>query len=477
MAGITSIGAYVPRYRLSLEEIAGFWRVKSSSGEKAVAGFDEDSVTMAAAAALECLSRNAGDADGLYFATTTAPYKEKQGAAVIASAIDLKRESRTADFTNSLRSGTIALKAALDAVNSGSVTNILVAASDCRIGAPQGRFEPLFGDGAAAVSVGSHRIIADIEDGYSIYCDFTDLWRKEEDVFTQSAEGRFTYAEGYIPAMQEAISGLLKRCSASPKEFAKIVYYGLDAREHAGLAKILGFEKSQIQDPLFSQIGNTGTSAALLMLVSALEEAQPGERILFAGYGDGCDVLALRVTKEIAAIRAQASLKNRLAQKWRIDYGRYLSWRNLIPIETSTLPQRPEPSVPSRWRERRSISALYGFRCKNCGTPQIHPLGHTARICVACQAKDNFEAYKFSDKKGKLFSYAIDQLQPSKNPPGVNGVVDFDGGGRLICELTDCELDKVHIGMPVEMTFRKMYQGQGIINYFWKAQPLVPVNE
>jgi hydroxymethylglutaryl-CoA synthase len=472
MAGITSIGAYVPRYRLSLEEITGFWRVKSASGEKAVAGFDEDSITLAAAAALDCLSRNTADADGLYFATTTAPYKEKQGAAVVAGAIDLKRESRTADFTNSLRSGSMALIAALDAANNGSAKNLLVTASDCRTGAPQERLELLLGDGAAAVSVGSHRIIAEIEDCHSIYCDFTDIWRKEEDAFIQSAEGRFTFAEGYLPAMQEAISELMKRCSTAPRDFSKIVYYGLDAREHAALEKKMGFEKNQIQDPLFSQIGNTGTAASLLTLVSALEEAQPGERILFAGYGDGCDVLALRVTKEIAGIRTQASLKNRLAQKSRIDYGRYLSWRNLVPAETSTLPQRPEPSVPSRWRERRGISSLYGFRCKNCGTPQIHPLGQTVRICVSCQFKDNFEAYKFSDKKGKLFSYAIDQLQPSKNPPGLNGVVDFDGGGRLICELTDCDPDKAHIGMPVEMTFRKMYQGQGIINYFWKAKPL-----
>jgi hydroxymethylglutaryl-CoA synthase len=471
MAGITSIGAYVPRYRLGLEEITDFWRGRKASGEKAVAGFDEDSITMAVAAVADCLGRNSEEADGLYFATTTAPYKEKQSAAIIASATDFKRESSCADFTNSLRAGSIALRSAADAVGSGSAKNILVAAADCRPGAAQGRFELLLGDGAAAVTIGSSRTIADIEDSYSIFCDFADLWRKDNDAFIQSAEGRFIYAEGYLPVMREAISGLMKRCSAAPKDFAKIVYYALDGREHADLAKKLGFEIAQIQNPLYSQIGNTGTAAPLLMLVAALEEARPGDRILFAGYGDGCDALIFRVTKDIARIRAQSTLKKKLQQKTNIDYGRYLAWRNLVSVEPSGLPQRPEPSVSSRWRERRGISALYGAQCKSCGTPQFHPLGQTIRVCVACQAKDNFDACRFSDKKGKLFSYAIDQLQPGKNPPGINGVVDFDGGGRLICELVDCEPDQLKIGMPVEMTFRKMYQGQGIINYFWKAKP------
>ena len=91
MAGITSIGTYIPKYRLSVEEVTKFWSIRSARGGKAVAGFDEDSLTMAVAAALDCMSRTAEEADGLYLATTTAPYKEKQGAAIAASAIDLKK--------------------------------------------------------------------------------------------------------------------------------------------------------------------------------------------------------------------------------------------------------------------------------------------------------------------------------------------------------------------------------------------------
>jgi hydroxymethylglutaryl-CoA synthase len=471
MAGITSIGAYIPRYRLNLEEICKFWRIKGASGEKAVAGYDEDSLTMAVAAASDCLSRCEEEADGLYLATTTDPYREKQGAAIVASAIDLNRRSQTADFTNSLRAGSIAVRSAFDAVKSGSAKNILVTASDCRMGAPQGRFEQLLGDGAASVTVGCNHPIADIEDSYSIFSDFTDLWRTDRNDFIQSSEGRFINVEGYIPTMQEAISGLMKKCSASSRDFSKIVFYASDGREHADLAKKLGFERAQVQEPLFAQIGNTGTAASLMMLVAALEEAKPEDRILFAGYGDGCDALMLRVTKDIGKIRTKPFMKDRLANKTLVDYGRYLSWRNLVPVEASGLPQRSEPSLTSRWRERRSISALYGVRCKNCGTPQFHPIGQTIRICSVCQSKDDFEDHRFSDKKAKLFSYSIDQLQPTKNPPGLNGVVDFDEGGRLICELTDYELDMVQIGMPVEMTYRKMFQGQGIINYFWKAKP------
>jgi 3-hydroxy-3-methylglutaryl CoA synthase len=214
MAGITSIGAYIPMYRLSLQEIAGFWRAKGASGAKAVAGYDEDSITMAVAAALDCLNGAEERPEGLYFATTTSPYREKQGAAVIASAIDLKKECITADFTNSLRAGTIAMRSAADAVRCGSAKCVLIAASDCRLGGPQGRNEQLLGDGAAAVVIGSDQTIADIEACFSLFSDFTDYWRNTGDTFVQSAEGRFIDVNGYAPTMLETIHAGEVCCTA-----------------------------------------------------------------------------------------------------------------------------------------------------------------------------------------------------------------------------------------------------------------------
>lgn len=465
MVGITSIGTYIPRHRLSGEEIGRMWRTRGK-GEKAVAGYDEDTVTMSVAAALECMKGKAAP-DALYCATTTAPYKEKQAASIVAAALDLDKTCRTADFTNSLRAGSTALLAAMDAVKAGAQSG-LVCISDCRVGAPMGRFESTLGDGACALMLGWAHPIATIEGTYSVFSEFTDVWKTSKDTYLQSGEGRFIEEMGYLPTMRATLSEAMKKFSLTPTDIAKVVYYAPDGRNHAVITKALKLDKAQVQDPLFDTIGNTGAASPFIMLAAALEEASPGDRILFAGYGDGCDTLLLRVEK-----RPQGpTVKDKLTKKVDIDYGSYLLWRDLIEVEPPSLPERPAPSLSARWRMRETIWSLYGYKCKKCGTPQLHPLGQVVRICVECHAKDEFERYKFSDKTGKLFTYAIDKLQPTKNPPGLNGVIDFDGGGRMICELTDYDLKKARVGMPVEMTFRKMSQEKGIINYFWKAKPI-----
>ncbi|MCJ7605184.1 MAG: OB-fold domain-containing protein [Dehalococcoidales bacterium] len=471
MVGITSMGAYLPIYRLSREEAARMWSGRNAGGTKAVAGYDEDTVTMAVAATIDCLSRAGGSAGALTLATTTAPYREKQSAAMIAAAADLGESCRTADICNSLRSAGIALRAAIDAVKAGSVKNSVVVASDCRPAAAKGTLEQALGDGAASLMIGSENVIAEIEGSYSVNNDFTDYWRMAEDTFVRTTEGRFVDEVGYLPAMQAAITGLLEQQKLTAADIASFVYYGADARQHGLLARRMKLDKDQVQDPLYGDIGNTGTAAATLMLIAALEKARPGDRILFAVYGDGCDAFLLKVTDEIKKFQQNPVLSGKLAGTAMIDYGRYAVWKDLVPVEVSTLPDRPSLSLPNRWRERGVINSLYGKKCTSCGTPQLAQIGQNIRICVKCNAKDQFEPCKFSDKKATLFTYAIDQLMPTQNPPGVNGVIDFIGGGRLVCELTDCDMDRLSVGMTVEMTYRKMFVSKGIINYFWKAKP------
>ncbi len=468
MVGITSIGVYVPVYRLSRDEISRVWKTKSLGGERAVAKHDEDSLTMAVGATLDCMKYSRQQADGLFFASTTSPYKEKQAAAIIAAAADLPEEIRAADFTDSLRSGTIALSSAIDAVKSGSAKNIMVTVADSRMGIGKSQFEQLFGDGAVAIAIGSSNVIASIEGSYSLSSDLLDMWRIEGNPFVQSWEERFILTEGYMKMMQKIASGVMEKYKLTPKDFAKVVLYGPDERSHVNLAKRLGFDlKTQVQDLLFQSIGNTGAAALPIMLMNAFYEAKPDDRILIVNYGDGGDAFILKVTENIGKIKEKEKMKDHLAKKSNIDYERYLNWRDLVPSEEPRRPDPKPPSITCLWRERRSVLALYGNRCHQCGTVQYPP----QRICAKCQTKDDFEDYKLSDKKGKIFTYAIDYLTSSKEVPTIFGVVDFEGGGRLMCEVTECEPSEVKIGMDVEMCFRKVSRKRSIPNYFWKARP------
>src|SRR5215467_3433989 len=128
MVGITSYGAYIPMLRLPLGAIAGGSRkAAGGSGEKAVANFDEDAVTMAVAAAANCLEGiDRSNVDGVLFASTSYAYKEKQAASIVAKALDLRRDVVTADVGDSLRAGTTALRAGLDGVKAGSARSVLV---------------------------------------------------------------------------------------------------------------------------------------------------------------------------------------------------------------------------------------------------------------------------------------------------------------------------------------------------------------
>jgi hydroxymethylglutaryl-CoA synthase len=469
VVGITSFDAYVPPYRLSRDEISRAWGTKSTGGERAVAKYDEDSLTMAVAATLGCMKRRHIQPDGLFFASTTSPYKEKQAASIIAAATDLGQETRTADFADSLRGATVAMGSAVDAVKSGTAEEIIVAASDCRMGAGRSRFEQLFGEGAVALAIGRTNVIAEVEASYSAFSDFLDMWRPEGSAFIQSWEERFTVSEGYMNMMQRVVSKIMEKCRLAPQDFSKAVFYGPDGRSHANLATRLGFDlKKQVQDPLFNAIGNTGTAALPMMLVGALEQAEPGDLILVANYGDGGDAFVLKVTENIRETRGAQRAAERLKRTIPIHYERYLNWRELMSLEEPARPESRPPSVTCLWRESKNVLALYGKKCTECGTPQYPP----QRVCIHCLTKDRFEDYKFSDKVGHVFAYTIDHLTPNRESPAVVGVIDFEGGGRMMCEVTDCEPSEIKIGMPVAMCFRKVGQRGGIHNYFWKARPV-----
>lgn len=469
MVGITAYGAYVPYNRLDRKYIKAAFGGSVPKGEKAVANYDEDSITMGVAAALDC-SRGTDPKtiDAVYFATTTSTYKEKQGATTLAGVLDTRKDVRTADICDSLKAGSSAMLAGLDAARAG--LNVMIAISDCRLGAAAGSYEVGFGDGAAAFMMGSQNVVAEYLASYSVSMDFHDLWRSEEDRFVRSWEERFCISEGYNKFVAEAGRGAMQKAGLQPQDFAKIVIYGLTPRYQIAAARKLGFKPEQIQPSLFEIIGNTGTAHAPMMLVAALEEARPGDKILFISYGEGSDALVFQVTQAITGLVPRRGMKSHIEnKKVTMNYEKYLRWRGLIVTEPAKRPPQKRSSLPDLYRNYKKNWAFYGVQCKSCGTPQFPP----SRICVHCQAVDQMDDYRFYGKSAHVATFTVDYLAESLDPPTIVTVVDFEGGGRMFCYLVDCEPDAVQVGMQVDMSFRKLFEVDGIHTYFWKAVPKV----
>ena len=474
MAGIISYGAYIPLWRLSRDAIAEAWQSASTRGERSVANNDEDTITMASEAAIDCLAGWQRDkVDGLYFASTTPPYKEKECSTLVATAADLRPEIITADFGNSLRAATEAFRAAVDAVVSGSASQVLVTASDCRIGYPRSSFEQTFGDAAAALLISnSAKPAVLVERSYSLFNELYDVWRLDKDTYVQSWEDRFIIEHGYTETMEKAISDLLRKEALSVQDISKAVLYAPTSRAQQGLARRLGFDvKTQLQDLLVGDVGITGCAHALLMLVAALEEAKAGDRILVASYGSGCDALLLRVTEEIERVKdSRRGVKGHLNSKRALpSYARYLSYRGLLEPQPGE-PFRLFPAATTSWRERNWAIRMHGSKCKNCGTVTF-PI---ERVCYNCRSKDNFEEVRLSDRKAKVFTFTLDNLAGRSDDPTIPQIgVEFDyQGTRTYLPMTDCDPKEVKIDMPIEMTFRRLYEGAGMYNYFWKCRPL-----
>jgi uncharacterized OB-fold protein len=224
-----------------------------------------------------------------------------------------------------------------------------------------------------------------------------------------------------------------------------------------------------VQDPHLSAVGNAGAASAFLMLAAALEEAKAGDRILMGNYGDGCDLLILRATDLIEKKKkSQGSLKNFLNSKFTLDnYEKYTSLKGTIEKEP---PRRPpfDTSLPTLWRDRKSVLALYGGKCRKCGTPHFP----VQRICFGCKSKDNMEEVRLVGKKAELFTFTKDNLFATIDPPQVMSVVEIEGGYRIYCQMTDRNPDQVKVGMPLEMSFRKIHEARGLNNYFWKCRPV-----
>ena len=478
--GILSFGAYIPRLRLQRKTIAAAnsWFNPGlrglAKGERAMANWDEDAVTMAVEAARDCLAGFDHRAvASLYLASTTHPFDDRQNASIAAGALHLRPALRSLDAGGSLRAATSTLATALAAA-AGTEGHAVLAAGDHRLAKAASPQEMHYGDGAAALLIGSGQPIAQLVGAHSETVDFVPQFRAHDRAHDYAWEERWIRDEGYMKIVPRTIGALLK---ATGTEAAAVSAFCLPctlSRVVPGIAKRLGIADGAVRDNLAAVCGDTGAAHPLVMLVQALEDAKPGDLILVAAFDSGCDALLFRVTDAITALPARRGVKGSLARrKEEAIYQRYLAFNDLVALERGMRAEADKGTPLSLlYRNRDMITSLIGGRCRACGTAQ-YPRG---RYCVnpQCNALDSQDDQPFADRPASVMSYTADRLTYCPDPPAYYGMIQFDGGGRMMSDFTDVDEGKVDVGTPMRMTFRikDVDAARGFVRYFWKAAPV-----
>lgn len=470
--GILAVGAYVPRLRLDRQAVAAGHRWMApglkalAKGERAMANWDEDAVTMAVEACRAAL-RQSGVAgiESLALASTTLPFADRLNSAIVGAALGLKSELAAADKCGSLRAGSSALIAALRA---GAGCELVIGA-DRRIPTPASTAELNMGDGAAAMLIGEGEPIAVLRGAASVSADFVDHFRETGRDGDYGWEERWVRDEGFSKIVPPTVQRALAAAGIDAAEVDHFVMPEALRRVAGAVAKKVGVRAEAVADSLFEHCGDTGAAHPLLMLAQVLAKAQSGERILLVQFGSGCDALVLEATEEVARARGADLLGG---GKTESNYLKYLSFTGQIALEWGMRAEMDnKTALSAAWRAADMVAGFEGGRCGTCGTVQF-PAG---RICVnpECGAVDTQTPHRLADEPARVRSFTSDWLSYKPCPPFMFGHVEFDSRARVLMEFVDCEPDELAVGMPLEMVFRvkEFDRARGFRRYFWKARP------
>lgn len=486
MTGIVSFGGYVPRLRLQRKAIAAAnaWiapgQGAGAKGERSMANWDEDAVTMAVEAARDCLPganplTSRKHIDALFLGSTTLPFADRLNAGIVASALSLGANVRGADITGSQRAGLSALIAAFDAVSAGSASHALVAAADARKTRAASPAELNYGDGAAAFEVGKANVIAKLLGTASSTIDFIDHFRGDGEDFDYHWEERWIRDEGFVTIVPPVVKAALKKAGVEAAAVDHFIMPTTFAKLDQQIAKACGIAPEKVRDNLASKLGECGSAHALVMLAHALEEAKPGQRIVVASFGQGCDVAVLETTEALAQLGKRRGINGSLAhRKEETNYMKWLAFNGLVNLEKGMRAEKDnKTALTVTYRKRDMLFGLTGGKCTRCGTAQFP----RSRICVNpnCKAVDAQEPFCYAELPGKVLSWSADFLTYSMDPPQHYGMVTFEEGGRFLADFTDVDVGSFDSGAEVRMVFRikDFDERRGFRRYFWKAVPQV----
>ncbi|AFH42309.1 3-hydroxy-3-methylglutaryl CoA synthase [Fervidicoccus fontis Kam940] len=342
-AGIIGWGAYIPIYRIKVEEIAGMWGndLESIKGlnveEKSVAGIDEDAITMGYEAAKNAIKRaliNPKQIEAVFFGSESKPYAVKPSATVIADALGITPTTMASDLEFACRAGSEGIRASIGLVSSQMVNYALVIGSDTAQANPGDVLEYTASSGAAAFVIGpSNEAVAVFEASYTYVTDTTDFWRRSLSPYPLHGEA-FTGDPAYFDHIVGAVKGLLNKTGLKVEDFDYAIFHQPNGKFPLRVAEKLGFPKEKVFPSIVvNKIGNTYNGSALLGLSKILDSVDPGKRILVAPFGSGAgsDAYSIVTTDKIKNKRDLAKkVSDYIEKKTYINYSTYSRYRNLI---------------------------------------------------------------------------------------------------------------------------------------------------
>ena len=478
-AGITGYGAYIPQRRLSREVVAqnNAWFAPNlrGSGHRSMINWDEDTITMAVAAARDLFGkeRDRTSIDQLYLASTTLPFSDRLNAGVVAEALNLPDSLSSVDMAGSLSASVAALSQGL-AVSDAREQNVLLVAADnrkTRAASPQ---ELSYGDAAAAVSLGTEGVIAECLSESALSIDFVDHFRQADQDFDYHWEERWVRTEGISKFLPKVIGEVLNQAGVAASDIDHFIFPSTFKRMDQQLAKECDISVEAISDNLSSNVGDSGAAHGLLMLAQVLQTAQPGQLILLSQFGSGARAMLFKVTdaiKSFSPVRGVSGwLQRSIEEK---NYTRFLAYKGQLKLEKGMRgEQDKKTALSTSYRYRKALMGFVGGRCSESGDVHFPP---TRMSYTPGNSKlDTQEPYPMAEKIGHVLSWSAEYLSSDMSPPHQYGQVDFVGGGRVLMDFTDVQKGDIETGTEVELVFRikDFDELRGFRRYFWKATPI-----
>lgn len=469
--GLLATGRYVPRLRLERSGVAAQHRwmapgLKSlGKGQRAIANWDEDSVTMAVEAGRGLLAGLPADPVGVVLVSTTLPFADRLNSGIVADALGLPASVQARDVTSSNRAACAELLAAL--TQPFARGSQLLLAAERRIPRPASTQELIAGHGAAAALVGRGQPIATCVASASVRVDFVDHFRASGDDADYGWEERWVRDEGYLKIAVGAIHQCLAEAGLSATDVHHFVMPSPLPRVNEAVARKAGLGGALLTSTHADTVGDLGCAQPLAMLDTALRAAQEGQFLLLVSFGNGCDALLLRRTAQVCTgVVPDIGVAEP-------SYLKYLSFTGQLDLEWGMRAEMDnKTALTAAWRDHQRTARFMGGRCKHCGTVQF-PAG---RLCVnpECRQQDSQTPLSLADVPARVMSHTTDYLAYTPHPPFQFGHIDFQGGGRVLMEFADTAEGELSVGLPLRMVYRvKEFDARrGYRRYFWKATPV-----